>query len=94
MLLASNVARTYVQLGRLVEQREVATRALAQRDEMLGADPPARAGRPRHRVELRQGEGALPETRQQIEALDEQIDAGAPRAGRARRRSRRTRSTR
>ena len=35
VLLASNVARTYVQLARLIEQRDVAQRALAQRDEML-----------------------------------------------------------
>ena len=35
ILLAANVARTYVQLARLVEQRTVAERALAQRDETL-----------------------------------------------------------
>ncbi|MGE0098940.1 MAG: efflux transporter outer membrane subunit [Hydrogenophaga sp.] len=72
-VLASQVAQTYVQLGRLLAQREVARHALAQRDQMLvlirqrvdaGLDT---------RVELKQGEGALPEARLQIEQLDEQI---------------------
>jgi NodT family efflux transporter outer membrane factor (OMF) lipoprotein len=73
VLLASNVARGYVQLARLVEQRDVASRALAQRDEMLSLiRQRVQAGLDTH-VELRQGEGALPETRQQLEALDEQI---------------------
>jgi NodT family efflux transporter outer membrane factor (OMF) lipoprotein len=73
VLLASNVARQYVQLARLVEQRDIAARALAQRDEILGLiRQRVRAGLDT-RLELRQGEGALPETRQQIEALDEQI---------------------
>ncbi|HEX7436915.1 MAG TPA: efflux transporter outer membrane subunit [Caldimonas sp.] len=73
VLLASNVARTYVQLARLVEQRAIATRSLAQRDEFLGLiRQRVQAGLDTN-VELRQGEGALPETRQQIEAFDEQI---------------------
>jgi len=74
VLLASNVARGYVQLARLVEQREVARRTLAQREEMLQLiGQRVKAGLDTN-VELRQGEGALPETRQQLEALDEQID--------------------
>lgn len=73
VLLASNVARSYVQLARLVEQREVAQRALAQRDEILSLiKQRVQAGLDTN-VELRQGEGALPETRAQLEALDEQI---------------------
>ncbi len=73
VLLAANVVRGYVQLGRLQAQREVAARALQQRDETLqlirqrvqvGLDTT---------VELRQGEGALPESRLQIEQIDEQI---------------------
>jgi NodT family efflux transporter outer membrane factor (OMF) lipoprotein len=72
-VLASSVARTYVQLGRLFEQREVATRSLKQRDETLSLiKQRVQAGLDTN-VELRQGEGALPETRQQIEQLDEQI---------------------
>jgi NodT family efflux transporter outer membrane factor (OMF) lipoprotein len=73
VLLSSNVARTYVNLARLVEQRTVVQRSLAQRDELLGLiRQRVQAGLDTN-LELRQGEGALPETRQQIEALDEQI---------------------
>ena len=73
LLLASRVAAVYVELARLLDQRTVAERSLAQREETLAliADR-VRAGLDTH-VELRQGEGALPETRQQIEALDERI---------------------
>jgi NodT family efflux transporter outer membrane factor (OMF) lipoprotein len=73
VLLASNVARSYVQLARLVEQREVAARSLKQRDDMLALIQQRVQGGLDTNVELRQGEGALPETRQQIEQLDEQI---------------------
>ena len=73
VMLASNVARTYVQLGRLFEQREVAARSLQQRDEILSLIKQRVQGGLDTNVELRQGEGALPETRQQIEQLDEQI---------------------
>jgi NodT family efflux transporter outer membrane factor (OMF) lipoprotein len=73
VMLASNVARTYVQLGRLFEQRDVAVRALEQRDEMLSLIRQRVQGGLDTLVELRQGEGALPETRQQIEQFDEQI---------------------
>ncbi len=72
-LLASNVARTYVQLGRLFAQREVAQRSLTQRDEILALIRQRVQGGLDTTVEQRQGEGALPESRQQIEALDEQI---------------------
>ncbi len=73
VLLASNVARTYVQLARLIEQRTVAERALAQRDETLSLIRQRVDGGLDTTVELRQGQGALPESRQQIEALAEQI---------------------
>ena len=76
ILLASNVARTYVQLGRLFEQREVAARSLKQRDEILTLIRQRVSGGLDTNVELRQGEGALPESRQQIEQLDEQIALG------------------
>ena len=72
-LLASKVARTYVQLGRLFAQREVAQRSLTQRDEILALIRQRVQGGLDTTVEQRQGEGALPESRQQIEALDEQI---------------------
>jgi NodT family efflux transporter outer membrane factor (OMF) lipoprotein len=73
IVLASNVARTYVQLGRLFAQREVAARALEQRNETLALIRQRVSGGLDTNVELRQGEGALPESRQQIEQLDEQI---------------------
>ena len=73
IVLASNVARTYVQLGRLFAQRDVAERALQQRDAILGLIKQRVQGGLDTTVELRQGEGALPETRQQIEQIDEQI---------------------
>ena len=72
-VLASSVARGYVQLARLVDLREVALRALQQRDETLALIKQRVQGGLDTRVELRQGEGALPEARQQLELLDEQI---------------------
>lgn len=72
-LLASQVARSYVQLGRLFDQRQVAERTLAQRNQLLGLIRQRVQGGLDTNVELRQGEGALPEARQQIEQLDEQI---------------------
>ena len=72
VLLASNVVRQYVQLARSLEQRELLQRTLAQREEILALiRQRVQAGLDTN-VELRQGEGALPEMRQQIEALDEQ----------------------
>ncbi len=73
LLLASNVVRGWFQLARLVEQREVASRALAQRGEVLGLIRQRVGAGLDSRVELRRGEGALPEAAQQVEALDEQI---------------------
>ncbi len=73
VLLAANVARTYVNLARLGEQREVASRALQQREELLALIHQRVRGGLDTTVELRQGEGALPESRQQIEQLNEQI---------------------
>ena len=72
-VLASNVARSYVQLGRLFEQRTVAVRSLTQRDETLALVKQRVQGGLDTTVEQRQGEGALPESRQQIEQIDEQI---------------------
>jgi len=71
--LAAQIVRGYVGLARLVAQREVAARNLAQRDEMLGLIRQRVAAGLDTRVELRQGEAALPDTRVTIESLDEQI---------------------
>ena len=73
VLLAANVARTYFQLGRLFAQREVAERALAQREEILALIRQRVEAGLDTNVELRQGEASVPETAQQIESLDEQI---------------------
>lgn len=74
LLLSSQVARQYVQLGRLQAQREVALRALTQREEMLALIRQRVDAGLDTSVELRQGQGAVPDTRQQIAVLDEQID--------------------
>lgn len=73
VMLASNVARSYIQLGRLQAQRQVAERSLGQRQETLALTRQRVQSGLDSNVELRQGESALPETRQQIEQLDEQI---------------------
>ncbi len=74
VLLASQVARGYFQLARVNDQLQVAQRSLAQRDEQLGlVRDRVRAGLDTT-LELRQSEGALPEARQQIEALKEQAE--------------------
>jgi len=72
-MLASSVARTYLQLGRLQAQRALAERALQQRQELLVLiEQRVRSGLD-SMIEQRQGEGALPESRQHIEQLDGQI---------------------
>jgi NodT family efflux transporter outer membrane factor (OMF) lipoprotein len=73
VLLAVNVARTYVQLARAVELREVLQRALAQREEMFSLTRQRVSAGLDTAVELHQSEGLRPETRQQLEAVDEQI---------------------
>ncbi len=72
-LLASQVAQTYVQLARLLAQREVARQLLAQRDALLALTRERVGAGMDSRVELRQSEGALPDARAQIEQLSEQI---------------------
>ena len=73
VLLASNVARSYFQWARLNEQLAVAQRTLAQRDETLKLVRDRVSAGLDTRLELRQSEGGLPEARQQIEALNEQV---------------------
>jgi NodT family efflux transporter outer membrane factor (OMF) lipoprotein len=71
--IATQVVRTYFSLARLESQRLVATATLAQREEMLRLIRQRVGAGLDTVVELRQGEGALPDTRAQIEQLDEQI---------------------
>lgn len=73
LLLAANVARTYIQLARLQAQLGVAERALAQRSETLRLVQDRVTAGLDTQLEQRQSEGGLPEARQQIEVLGEQI---------------------
>jgi len=72
VVLASNVARSYFQLVRLQEQLGVARRTLAQREQQLKLVRDRVSAGLDTNLELRQSEGALPEARQQVEALQEQ----------------------
>jgi NodT family efflux transporter outer membrane factor (OMF) lipoprotein len=72
-LLASNLARSYFQLVRLNEQLGIAGRVLAQREHSLRLVQQRFQAGLDTRLEVRQSEGTVPEARQQIEALHEQI---------------------
>lgn len=71
--LAAQVGRSYVALARLVSQREVAVRALEQREEQRRLTNDRVAAGLDSQVELTQAQAAVPDARTQIEALDEQI---------------------
>lgn len=73
LVLASNVVRQYVLLAQLLAQRDVAASTLAQRTHVLELIRQRVQAGLDTQVELRQGEGALPDTRLAMEALDEQI---------------------
>ena len=72
VVLASNVARTYFQLVRVQEQLAVARLTLSQREQQLALVRQRVGAGLDTNLELRQSEGALPEARQQVEALQEQ----------------------
>jgi NodT family efflux transporter outer membrane factor (OMF) lipoprotein len=72
VVLASNVARTYFQLLRVQEQLGVAQRTLAQREDQLKLVNQRVGAGLDTTLQQRQSEGAIPEARQQIEALQEQ----------------------
>lgn len=74
--LAAQVGRSYVALARLVAQRDVAERALAQREEQRRLTQQRTAAGLDSQVELTQAQGAVPDARTQIEALEEQITLG------------------
>ena len=73
VLLVSQVARSYFQLLRLNGQLALANRTLAQRSELLALVRDRVNAGLDTRLELNQSQGSLPEARQQIEALNEQI---------------------
>jgi len=71
--LATQVARAWFQLARLGSQREVAQATLSQKQQQLSlVQQRVNAGLDTV-VELRQAEGAIPDARTQIEAIDEQV---------------------
>ena len=71
--LAAQVARSYVALARLLGQRDVTQRTLAQRQALLDlSQQRTRAGLD-SQVELTQAQAGLPDARTQLEMLDEQI---------------------
>jgi outer membrane protein TolC len=74
--LAAQVGRSYVALARLVAQRDVAVRALAQREEQRQLTQDRTAAGLDSQVELTQAQAAVPDARTQIEALEEQITLG------------------
>ena len=73
IIVAASVAQRYVALARLVAQRDIAVRSLQQRQQLLDLVRQRVQSGLDSNVELRQSEGALPEARTQIEAVDEAI---------------------
>jgi NodT family efflux transporter outer membrane factor (OMF) lipoprotein len=71
--LAAQVSRSYVALARLLAQRDVMQSVLRQRNDILALTRERQTAGLDTRVELTQAEGAVPDARAQIEALDEQI---------------------
>ncbi len=76
VLLVSQVARSYFGLLRLNAQLALANRTLAQRSELLQLVHDRVTAGLDTQLELKQSEGSLPEARQQVEALNEQIALG------------------
>ncbi|MDP1969256.1 MAG: efflux transporter outer membrane subunit [Burkholderiaceae bacterium] len=73
VLLAAQVAHSWFALARLQAQLDVAQRTLALREQTLDLVRQRVDAGLDTRLELQRGEGALPETRQLIEALREQM---------------------
>ncbi len=71
VLLASQVAATYVDLARLAEAKRIAAESQAQREQVLALVRQRIAAGLDTRVELRQAEGLVAQSRVEIEALAE-----------------------
>ncbi|WP_027015332.1 efflux transporter outer membrane subunit [Comamonas composti] len=71
--ITAQVARSYIGLARLLDQREVAARLLAQRESLLELSQQRTQAGLDSQVELTQAQAALPDARTQIEMLSEQI---------------------
>ncbi|MDM0113272.1 efflux transporter outer membrane subunit [Variovorax sp. J22R133] len=74
ILLTTRVASTYIQWARLEALQVVAKRTLAQREETLKLVQDRVSAGLDTRLELRQSEAGIPEARQRMELLTEQID--------------------
>jgi len=74
VLLASRIVREYVLLAQRVDRRAVLERTLAQRQQILDLVRERVAAGLDTTVELRQGEGAVPEIRVALDEADEQIE--------------------
>jgi outer membrane protein TolC len=73
LLLTANIANTWFNLARLIEQRKVATATLALRQQTRKLVQQRVSNGLDTNVELRQAEGGLPGSRLEIAQLDEQI---------------------
>ncbi len=73
LVLAANVANTWFNLARLIEQRKVAADTLALREQTRKLVQQRVSNGLDTNVELRQAEGGLPGARLEIAQLDEQI---------------------
>ncbi len=73
VLLAGNVAAGYFNLARLVETREVAAQSQKQREQVLALVRQRITAGLDTRVELRQAEGLIAQSRVEMESLDEAI---------------------
>ena len=73
LVLSTQVVRTYAQLARLLAQRDVLQRVLAQREQVLQLIKQRVQAGLDTSVELKQGEGALPDARLQLESVQEQL---------------------
>ncbi len=73
IVLAANIAKTYFNLARLAEQKQVAENTLKLREQTLKLVQQRLESGLDTRVELRQAEGGLPSARLEIAQLDEQI---------------------
>ncbi len=73
LLVASQVARTYLQLAHLLDTRDVLAATLTQREKIVELVQARVSAGMDSKVDLRQAEAAVPDARRQIEAINEMI---------------------
>lgn len=71
--LSTGIAQAYVQLQRAYLERDIAEATLAAREQVVALTRDRNAAGLDSRVEVKQAEGAVPATREEIAALDERI---------------------